>query len=240
MHQWGVTVAQCKHRCGRRQNCHFTNPGAGHRMPPSVEAKWLKRLIDPQMRPVAEGQHDRPIGKVPEERSPQFPIAGPRETSATGKPLCCEAPVQNGRTHEGVLAECLGHSQLVVPVVAPPTEAAWPMACGKCDGIIEKEQRCPCSGCRKGVLAFSEVGIACDPQISHVVTHDGSGVVYKTASVPGEKTALVGRVEISPWIDSIGAWHPTIVAVIACDAARRAECDLLLGCLGLQSGDPRQ
>jgi hypothetical protein len=83
---------------------------------------------------------------------------------------------------------------------------------GECDGVVEKEDRCPVVGSIERHLPRPVRNLATDPPLTLMVTRNTTLRVHQAPTVSCEAPASFGRMKVTEGIDSILSWHQRIMA----------------------------
>ena len=115
----------------------------------------------------------------------------------------------------------VGEGIAVGEVVISPAQPTWPMTRSQCHGVIQEEERSPCSRSIQGMIPITKLGSAGDPQLSVVMTHKPAGFINQTTAISREEPTARYGVEVSPWINPVSKWHLSIMAAVTDQEARR-------------------
>jgi len=196
----------------RRRWCQHGHPPCtwpGPWIGPSGEVEAECSVADHETR-VPFGHDHGPIGEEIGIFAPQLTIAGPLQPSPSSKSLLAQHPVQLYRGDGSVGSEAAAHGILVGAILLPPAEAAWPVARGEGDGVVEEEQGCPPPGSVQGRLPVGELGDTRDPELSAVMSDQSAIFVHETSPVPCEDPSRLHCVQVAERVDPVATRHVSV------------------------------
>lgn len=127
------------------------------------------------------------------------------EPPSTSMALSLQSQVEAVRRQQVREAKTCRDRLPVAAVAVASTGCAWPVTGGKCDSIVEEEQRCPPARTSERPTPAPELGLADEPQLAAVVTNHVLSVIDDATAVPGEHASGRVCVEITPRIDTVAA-----------------------------------